>query len=112
MMSRDVFRVIGIVGAGIAFSCAATTARAQLLFSENFDSLPLMDSVNERLGFPHVTRVATDPNSAPIPASFSKTGPAGWSIDNTLGTFNGSPTVGNSGVAGAGVADFGVDEWE
>src|SRR5262245_19073252 len=102
MRARGIFRLLGIACAGLMVACAAGTAYSQLLFSENFDSLPLMDSVNERLGFPHVTRVATDPNSASIPNAFTKTGPAGWSIDNTLGTFNGGPTVGNSGVAGAG----------
>ena len=74
--------------------------------------MPLLDSVNERLGFPTVTRVATDPDSAPIPNVFTKTGPAGWEIDNTLSTYNGSPTTGNAGVPGAGLANYGVDEWE
>ena len=104
-------------------SCAAAAvlaggqASAQLtsvLFTEDFESLAgsLGDSVNERQGFPIVTRVATDTDSAPIPGAYSATGPAGWVVDNSLANYQGSPTIGNAGVPGQGVADYGVDEWE
>lgn len=92
-------------------------ANAQLtsvLFSEDFESLAgsLGDSVNERQGFPIVTRVATDADSAPIPDAFSATGPSGWVVNNGLSSYQGSPTLGNAGVPGQGVADYGVDEWQ
>jgi hypothetical protein len=102
---------------------AANVAQAQILYSENFDSLTLMDSVNERLGPGPVTRVATDAESAPYPMAFTHVGPTGWEVDNTLGQYDGvvhpsfspSPVVGGPtyvGVPGVGVADYGVDEWE
>lgn len=96
---------------------AAGRADAQLsniVFSEDFESLAgsLGASVNERQGFPLVTRVANDTDSAPVPNVFSASGPAGWMIDNDLGTFGGSSTIGNTGVPGQGVFDYGVDEWE
>jgi hypothetical protein len=99
--------------------CGSTSARAQLtsvIFSENFDGLSgsLEPSVNERrstVATP-VTRVASDPSSEPIPNAFTKVGPTGWEIDNTLAAFNSAATVGNTGVPGAGVVDYGVDEWE
>ncbi len=92
-----------------------------VVFQENFDDLVLEDSVNERLGSVIVTRVASDPDSTPIPNAFSPTGPAGWSVNRTtFGQFDGvpsagyspSPTTGNVGVPGTGVADYGVDEWD
>ena len=101
--------------AAAAAACSGV-ARAQVnvLFSENFDSLlgSLGASVNERQGFPVVTRVATDADSEPILDAFTHTPPAGWAVDNTLGTYQGDPTVGNTGVPGQGVFDYGVDEWE
>lgn len=111
---KSVWQKLRLAGFGLAAAVGVTveTAHAQLLFSENFDSLPRMGSVNERLGFPSVTRVATDPNSAPISNAFTHVGPAGWVVDNSLGTYNGSPTIGNAGVPGAGLPNYGVDEWE
>lgn len=103
--------------AAAAVGMSGISANAQLtsvVFSENFDSLAgsLGDSANERQGFPIVTEVATDTDSAPIANAFSATGPAGWVVDNNLGSYQGSPTLGNAGVPGQGVADYGVDEWQ
>lgn len=121
-MRRDMWRTLRLASLGLAATAglAAQVAQAQILFSENFDSLPLVGSVNERLGPGPVTRVATDPDSAPYPLAFTHTGPTGWVVDNTLGQYDGvvhpgyspSPTIGNAGVPGAGLADYGVDEWE
>ncbi len=92
-----------------------------VVFQENFDSLVLEESVNERLGTVIVTREASDPDSTPIPNAFSPVGPVGWSVNRTtFGMFDGvpsdtyspSPTIGNVGVPGTGAADYGVDEWE
>jgi hypothetical protein len=84
----------------------------QTLFSENFDGLAgsLGPSVNERIGLSVVTTVATDPGSSPISNAFSKTGPAGWSIDNNFDAYGAS--IGNVGVPELGNPDYGVDEWE
>jgi hypothetical protein len=117
----------------------ANLANGQLLFQENFDGLTLGPSVNERVGQANVTRVATDAGSSPRPNAFTKTGPAGWTIDNNFdnfgtvdltnsgGTdvFSNDPVpvllyripqpgfvVGNIGVANQGSAADGVDEWE
>lgn len=80
---------------------ALTDAGLNTVWSENFDAVPLQDSVNER-GAPggKVTTVATTPNTDPVPNAFTHTGPAGWSIDNSLGL----PGIGNP--------DVGVEEWE
>ncbi|QDT67814.1 hypothetical protein MalM25_07200 [Planctomycetes bacterium MalM25] len=101
----------------VAAGLTGVSANAQLntiVFSENFDSLAgtLGDSVNERQGFPIVTELATDTDSEPIANAFSSTGPAGWVVNNNLGSYQGSPTLGNAGVPGQGVADYGVDEWQ
>lgn len=118
---------LATLGFFAAAGLAAQPAQAVVLFSENFDSLPLLGSVNERLGPGNVTRIATDPDSVPFPnsikdfgPSFSRTGPAGWEVDNALSQFDGvpslgyfpSPTIGNAGVPGAGLSDYGVNEWE
>ena len=106
----------------IAF-CMAGATQAQViqnvLFSENFDGLTLMPSVNERLGTAFVTRTADDPDSSPVPNVFSSTGPAGWTTSGLTqfdgvpsAGYNPVPTTGNTGVPGAGVFDYGVDEWE
>lgn len=103
--------------AAAAIGFAGPPAHAQLtsvVFSENFDGLAgsLGDSVNERQGFPIVTTLATDTDSAPIANAFSPTGPAGWVVNNGLDSYQGSPTLGNAGVPGQGIADYGVDEWQ
>jgi hypothetical protein len=114
-------------------------ANAQIYFQENFNGLTLGPSVNERVGQANVTRVATDAASSPRPNAFSKTGPAGWSIDNNFDNFgnvdlaNATGTavfntdavpvllyrvpqpgfvVGNVGIATQGSAADGADEWE
>ncbi|MGL4512604.1 MAG: PEP-CTERM sorting domain-containing protein [Lacipirellulaceae bacterium] len=88
--------------------CGAASAPAQVLFSENFDSLTLGGSVNERAGAGRVTVPATEPGTQPFPAAFSKSNP-GWTIDNNLGTYDGAPTIGNAGVPTLGTR---VQEWE
>ncbi|RIK72348.1 MAG: hypothetical protein DCC67_19400 [Planctomycetota bacterium] len=111
------------------------------LFSENFDSLVRGPSVNERqkVTFAQATVVASDPAWVARPNAFTKTGPAGWSIDNNFDNFgnvdltnssgtdvlSNDPTpvvlyrvgvpglvVGNVGVPNQGSAADGVDEWE
>jgi hypothetical protein len=68
-------------------------------WSENFDSLTLGPSVNERLS--RYTRTSSsDPNTTPVPNAFTHTPPAGWNIDNSL--MGGNPVD----------DDFGVFEWE
>jgi hypothetical protein len=67
-------------------------------WSENFESVPLGPSVNERLTT-HVTASSTDAGSAPVPNAFTHTPPAGWNIDN-------------SAMGGAFDDDLGVFEWE
>ncbi len=121
-MKRMMMQPMGwaVMGLAAIASLSAGAVQAQVLYSENFDGLTLMDSVNERYGPANVTRVATDPESVPYDNAFSKTGPTGWDVDNSLGLYDGvpsvsyspSPTVGNAGVPGAGLADYGVNEWE
>jgi hypothetical protein len=75
---------------------------ATTVWSEDFETVPLGPSVNERLqGGGKVTRVNNDPGSAPRPNSFTNTPPAGWSVDN-------------SGINPAAIGDNneGVYEWE
>ncbi len=83
-----------------------------VLFEETFDSLlpTLGGSVNERVGTAIVTRVASDPDSAPLAGVWSATA-TGWNVDNNLSTYDGAPTL-TPGVPGVGVADYGVDEWQ
>lgn len=100
---------------GLGGDAIAQTSRN--LYTQDFDSLlpALGASVNERQGaesFDYVTGVESTPNTQATPSAFSKTGPAGWVVDNTIGTYLGAPTVGNTGVPGQGLPDYGVDEWE
>jgi hypothetical protein len=94
----------------------AGTTRAQIVFHENFNSLVLGPSVNERIGQSHVTvRPAAFGTSVPYPNAFTHTGPAGWTVDNNFNLF-GLGTVDDAatppGVPLAGDPDYGVDEWE
>lgn len=74
-------------------------------WNENFDSLPLGPSVNERIDinptFSRITAANNDAGSTPYPGAFTHNGPAGWS------------TV-NSGIPAAVLGDnnVGVFEWE
>jgi hypothetical protein len=102
----------------IACACALGThvAQAQILFSENFNSLVLGNSVNERVGQQRVTvRAAEFGTSTAIPNAFSHTGPAGWTVDNNFNVF-GLGTVDDAavppGVPKLGDPDYGVEEWE
>ncbi|WP_145432528.1 PEP-CTERM sorting domain-containing protein [Lacipirellula limnantheis] len=123
----------------------AAPAHAQIgtvLYQENFDSITLGDSVNERRGplsFANRTAVATDPTTESRPNAYTHIGPAGWTVDNAFDNFgftdltNSLGTdvistdpvpallyripltgliVGNTGVGNAGSAADGVDEWE
>ncbi|QDU89527.1 hypothetical protein Pla175_29190 [Pirellulimonas nuda] len=83
-----------------------------VLFEENFDGLlpTLGGSVNERVGTALVTRVASDPDSTPLSGVWSASA-AGWTVDNGLNEYDGVPTL-TPGVAGLGVDDYGVDEWQ
>jgi hypothetical protein len=68
-------------------------------WTENFDSLVLGPSVNERLST-YTRQSSSDPGSTPLPNAFTHTPPAGWNLDNSL---MGGPPVDD---------DFGVFEWE
>ncbi|BBO32936.1 PEP-CTERM sorting domain-containing protein [Lacipirellula parvula] len=133
-----VLAVAGSMGA----ACPTYAQIGTILYQENFDSIALGDSVNERRGplsFANLTALATDPNSAPRPNAYTHTGPVGWSVDNdfdnyglfdptnALGTSvistdpvpallyrvpNLGYVVGNKGVGNKGSAAHGVDEWE
>jgi hypothetical protein len=70
------------------------------VWSEDFEGVPLGDSVNERSQPGHVTVVETTPNTAAVPNAFTHTVPAGWNIDNS------------GGVPGIGDPNVGVEEWE
>lgn len=75
-----------------------------VFFLEDFESVPLGDSVNEQIAttpsFAKVTGAQSAPDTQPRPNSYTHTAPAGW--DRTL-------TV-NAGVEGNN--DRGVFEWE
>ena len=77
MRQRSTLGKLRLAGLGVAAAAGFMTeiGNAQVLYSENFDSLTRMDSVNERRGPGTVTRVATDPDSDPYPDVFSKTDP-------------------------------------
>jgi hypothetical protein len=78
-----------------------TDAAMNVAWSENFDSVPLGPSVNERaLSGGHVTVVETTPNTNPVPNAFTHTTPAGWNVDNS------------QGLPGVGDPAQGVQEWE
>lgn len=128
-MKRKLLKNLKLAGLGMAAAAgiAAENANAQILYTETFDGLTLQGSVNERLGPGNVTRVASDPDSVPYANAFAKSDPSvsgvdgsSWQIDNTLGQYDGvislgyspSPTTGNSGVPGAGLPNYGVNEWE
>ncbi|MEO1496217.1 MAG: PEP-CTERM sorting domain-containing protein [Planctomycetota bacterium] len=103
---------LGLVLAAMAAGQSATAQFNSIVFEEDFDSLTLGDSVNERLGFPLVTRLETDTDSAPLPGVFTATAPSGWTVDNALATYQGAPTVGNAGVPGTGDSAVGVAEFD
>jgi hypothetical protein len=131
-MKRNVMLMSLVLGLGLGGSALnqVQAGGGGLLFSEDFNSVTLGDSVNERLGFPLVTAVATDPNSVAIPNAFSHTGPAGWVVDNNWNNFGNAAgdlnggvdldnpeyatgdIVGNVGVLNQGDPDNGVAEWE
>ena len=52
-------------------------------WTENFESVALGPSVNERLTR-HTTTTNDDPGSTPVPNSFTHTPPTGWTVDNSL----------------------------
>lgn len=94
----------------------ASSAQAQILFTENFDGLAgsLQQSVNERTGAARVTRRVVDAGaSVPVANAFSHTGPAGWTVNNAYDVYGAQPLLGgNVGVPLAGDPNYGVDEWE
>jgi hypothetical protein len=96
----------------------AGTTRAQIVFHEDFDSLVLGPSVNERQAASVVSNVTirtTDPNygnTSPYTNAFSHTGPAGWTVDNNFNLFGIGVADGAPGVPEQGNTEYGVDEWE
>ncbi len=109
-MKRQILWTLA-VALGMSASAVPTQAAGTVFFTENFDSLTLGGSVNERLGTDLFTLEATAPGSLPVPGVYSAAGPAGWGVDNSLSTYDSAPTL-TPGVPGTGVADYGVDEWE
>lgn len=109
--------VFGRLSLAATFVIVTTGAvHAQTIYSENFNSLVLGPSVNERMGQSQVTvRPADFGTSIPVPNAFSHTGPAGWTVDNNFNVF-GTGTVDDAavppGVPLLGDPDYGVDEWE
>jgi hypothetical protein len=78
-----------------------TNAGNSTVWSEDFESVPLGPSVNERANpGGHVTVVQTQPNTTPYANAFTHTAPAGWNVNNT------------PGVPGIGNPTEGVEEWE
>lgn len=74
---------------------------ATTFWSENFETVPLGNSTNERQTN-HVTTQSSTPDTTAIPNAFTHTAPAGWTVDN-------------SGFADPGMIgdnDYGVFEWE
>ena len=69
-------------------------------WTEDFESLTLGPSVNERQGASLVTAANDDENSEPRPEAFTHEAPGGWSVDNS----GLAVTVGDDNV--------GVFEWE
>jgi hypothetical protein len=96
----------------------AGTTRAQIVFHENFNSLVLGPSVNERQAASvesNVTIRQSDPaygSTSAYTNAFSHTGPAGWTIDNNFNLFGIGVADGAPGVPEQGNPDYGVDEWE
>lgn len=90
---------------------AANAQYGAVLWSEDFEGVMLGDSTNERVGTAVSENIATEPGTSPIPGVWSAAGPAGWTVDNTVSTYDGAATV-TPGVAGTGLADYGVDEWD
>jgi hypothetical protein len=77
-----------------------TDAGNNTVWSEDFESVPLGPSVNERELNGHVTKVQTEPNTTPFNNAFTHTAPAGWNVNNT------------QGLPGIGNPNEGVEEWE
>jgi hypothetical protein len=78
-----------------------TDAGNATVWSEDFETVALGPSVNERLQpGGKVTAVQTAPNTSPVPNAFTHTPPAGWNVDNS------------GGVPGIGNPTEGVEEWE
>ena len=78
-----------------------TDPGSNTVWSENFDSVPLGPSVNERAqAGGKVTAVQTAPNTSPVPNAFTHTPPAGWNVDNS------------GGLPGVGNPEQGAEEWE
>ena len=126
----------------VAFATQANAFVGPALFSENFDSLTLGNSVNERIStiptFDLSERVASDPDYSPVPNAIASSLPTNWTVYNSGFTgFNvdlaydpfagGDPLVldieegiappvgtviGNNGLLNQGDFNNGVDEWE
>jgi hypothetical protein len=78
-----------------------TDPGSNTVWSENFDTVSLGPSVNERAqAGGKVTAVETAPNTSPVPNAFTHSPPAGWNIDNS------------GGLPGVNNPNEGVQEWE
>ncbi len=112
------------IGAALAaVLCWSGNAQAITnIYTQDFESVTLGDSVNERLGFPIETVEAGTPDFAPVAGVYSATGPAGWVVDNGFDNFGATDLdnpsapvgtiIGNTGVLNQGISADGVDEWE
>ncbi len=120
-MKRQLALVAIILGTGALEAGAQITTP---LFQENFDSLTLGPSVNERQ-LPEATNKTVSPSlpwTKSIPNAFTHTPPAGWTQHPNFDNFghvdldnpNYTPEniVGNIGIGNQGDPGSGVDEWE
>jgi hypothetical protein len=73
---------------------AVRQGEAAPFWTEDFESVTLGPSVNERLSR-HITTTNDDPGSTPVPNAFTHTPPTGWTVDNSL---QGDPVDDNAGV--------------
>jgi hypothetical protein len=89
------------LAAGIGLVQPAHAQLANVLFQENFNSLTLQDSVNERRGplsFALRTTSASDATTSAIPNAYSAAPPTGWSVDNNFTNFGNIDLTNASGT--------------
>jgi hypothetical protein len=121
-MKRLLAGVLSVIA--IAAASDATAQVNTVLFQENFDSLTLGPSVNERQLPTATTQQTTLPVAGTVarPNAFTHTPPAGWSVDPNFNNFGhvdlDNPNyatgdiVGNTGVWNHGSPIHGTDEWD
>jgi hypothetical protein len=121
-MKRHLAGLVFVISFGIVGQAAAQVGTP--IFQQNFDSLTLGPSVNERQLPSATARVVSPvvPGTVSIPNAFTHTPPAGWTVESNFNNFGhvdlNNPNyaygdiVGNIGIGNQGSAAHGVDEWE